>query len=380
MDNAPVGLYIHIPFCVRKCRYCDFFSSSDLSLIDGYASAVLREIASADSLPASVDTVYFGGGTPSVLGANRIGTLLGAVSERFFFAEKPEITLEVNPGTIGTNDLAEYAAAGVNRLNIGVQSFNNDNLAFLGRVHDVDEATSAITEAQEAGFANIGLDLIYGLPDQRMDAWIADLDAALAYAPAHLSCYMLTYEKGTPLEKARQQGEFTPLDDAATAELFLHTRQYLQEHGYSHYEISNFARGAQHTSRHNSKYWNFTPYLGFGPSAHSFSWPERWWNVADLHRYIDSMTSGTGAVEGRERLTRDQLMTEAVMLGLRKTEGISLARFEELFGEAFTDRFEEVLVQIKMQDLLELTDTSCRLTERGLLLINEVVRRLSEAV
>ena len=378
--SAPAGIYIHIPFCVRKCRYCDFFSSCDLSLIDDYVTTVTREVTSASHLPESVDTVYFGGGTPSVLGPERITAILDAVSSRFPISGNPEITLEVNPGTVGKHDLKEYARAGINRLNIGVQSFRDDNLAFLGRVHNANEATSAITDAREAGFTNIGLDLICGLPEQGVNAWTTDLVAALKYEPEHLSCYMLTYEAGTPLEIARQRGEFTPLDDAASATLFLHTRQYLQNNGYLHYEISNFARGADYASRHNRKYWDFTSYLGFGPSAHSFNWPERWWNVADLTRYIDSMNSGNGPEEGRERLNRDQLMMESVMLGLRKTDGISLAWFDELFGEKFTDRFGEVLSQPDMQKLVLVKDGFCALTEEGLPIMDSVVQRLSEAI
>ncbi len=379
MCVEPAGIYIHIPFCIRKCPYCDFYSISDLSLSDAFTEALQKDMQMADfSFPA--DTIYFGGGTPSVLDPDQIDRIIKAAYQCFSIAESAEITIEVNPGTISLEKLKTYRRIGINRLNIGVQSFQDEQLRFLGRIHSGNEAKCAIEWARKAGFDNIGLDLIYGLPAQSENIWLSDLDAALESDPAHLSCYMLTYPKGTPIEKQRKAGLFCPSDDNTVSSLFLKTGEYLNLRGYLHYEISNFARSETLMSRHNRKYWNDVSYLGFGPSAHSFL-PltpalsptgerekfERFWNVRSVKRYIQRIDAGKRPTAGREELTRDQQMMEAIYLGLRQKQGIDIARFDKKFRMSFEERFKDVLKQLEREGLTEAHPGVCSLSEKGML-------------
>ena len=286
--EKPGGIYIHIPFCKKKCPYCDFYSITDLSLSSRYLRVLTAEIELFHSDFLNFDSIYVGGGTPSVLSSADICRILETVFKRFHILEDPEITIEVNPGTVSLEQFQSYNQAGVNRLNIGVQSFQAENLAFLERIHSVKEAKLAFESAQQAGFNNIGMDLIYGLPEQSKENWLYDLEQAIQMRPDHLSCYMLTCEPGTPLHRNLQSGRYHPLHDRKVRELFFLTIEYLEDHGYVHYEISNFARKKAENkpskiSAHNSKYWSLAPYLGIGASAHSFIEPRRYWNYADVN-------------------------------------------------------------------------------------------------
>lgn len=362
----PAGIYIHIPFCIRKCPYCDFYSTSDLSSADALTEALQKEMQRAE-FPFSADTIYFGGGTPSVLDPDKIDRLIQTAHQCFSISNQPEITIEVNPGTISLEKLKTYRNIGINRLNIGVQSFQDEHLRFLGRIHSGIDAKHAIAWAEKAGFDNMGLDLIYGLPGQSEAMWLSDLDTALESDPAHLSCYMLTYPKGTPIEKQREAGLFYPSDDNTVSSLFLKTGEYLNLHGYLHYEISNFARSEALMSRHNRKYWNDVSYLGFGPSAHSFIHPERFWNVRSVKRYIQRIDAGKPPTAGREELTRDQQMMEAIYLGLRQKQGIDIARFNRKFGISFEETFKDVLKQLEREGMREHHPGCCSLSEKGML-------------
>ena len=299
------GVYVHIPFCLRKCLYCDFYSTADLSLKPAFLEALITEIAATDPGELVFDTIYFGGGTPSLLSPPEVARILGGLFSRFHFQEPVEITLEANPGTVGLESLKGLRSAGVNRLNIGVQSFQDENLAQLGRIHSAAQAQEALAAARRAGFGELGLDLIYGLPGQRRPAWFTDLRRALAYQPEHLSCYMLTLEPGTPLAERHRFGRFRPAPEARVAELFMATSEFLAGRGYLHYEVSNFARcgpsGCRQArvSRHNSKYWSHAPYLGFGPAAHSFLPPKRFWNHRDVARYVEDLRAGRRPLAGR---------------------------------------------------------------------------------
>lgn len=379
MDLTPPrcgGIYIHIPFCIRKCPYCDFYSVTDVSRQDEFVQALMREIRLYQGGSGNFDTVYFGGGTPSILAPEAVGRILETVMQTFSAASDTEITLEVNPGTVNHRSLAEFRQVGINRLNIGVQSFRADALRFLGRIHTADEAARVIGQAGDVGFDNIGLDLIYGLPDQTASDWRADVCRALEFTPEHLSCYMLTYEAGTPMDLARKQGLFRPLADDPAGDLFDLTSDLLQARGYEHYEISNYARTPSLRSRHNQKYWDFTPYLGFGPSAHAFNPPRRYWNHRDLRAWLADLDQGRRPVQGEERLTREQHITEALYLGLRRVEGIDIREFDRVFGECFVRRYADGIEQLIQMKCIELSPDACRLTRKGMRYLDSIVALL----
>ncbi|MFW5901873.1 MAG: radical SAM family heme chaperone HemW, partial [Thermodesulfobacteriota bacterium] len=355
-----------------KCPYCDFYSITDTASrmeewMDAWLAACLDEIRMAEKPCGMADTIYMGGGTPSLLGARRIGRLLDGIGAHFAMGTDIEVTLEVNPGTVNADVLRDYRAAGVNRLNIGVQTFDDENLRFLGRIHSSEEAFRSVRGAQQTGFDNIGLDLIYALPGQTRKAWQKDLETALAFSPAHLSCYSLTYAPGTPMTQALERGEFDPLPEEACADLFLFTHDLLASRGYPPYEISNFARNAFSQSRHNRKYWEDAAYIGLGPAAHSYNRGRRWWNVASVDGYADLLRAGRLPVLETERLSAAQMMIEAVYLGLRRTAGISTEDFASRFGVDFKIRFADALDHYLKAGCLCLTPDTCTLTRTGML-------------
>ncbi len=370
------GVYIHIPFCVRKCPYCDFYSVTDLALKPMFLKALIAEMELVSAEGLCFDTLYIGGGTPSVYGYHDIGRIISAVSQNFDFQPDCEMTIEVNPGTVSLEQLNGYREAGINRINIGVQSFYQRSLDFLGRIHTANEACSAVTGAQRAGFKNIGLDLIYGLPDQSKSDWLEDLKQAIEYDPVHLSCYMLTYEKGTALHSGLKQGRVQPLAEDKVRRLFETTIDYLEDHKYFQYEISNFARIGKdkkpHISRHNLKYWTFAPYIGLGPSAHSFVEPQRFWNVSDVRSYIAAIESGRLTVAEKEVLTAEQQMIESIYLGLRMTAGIDLVGFKAKFRIDFIKAFEEVITDLAERNFIEVKNSRCALTRRGRVYLDSI--------
>lgn len=375
--TADAGLYIHVPFCVKKCTYCDFYSVTDLSDVDVFVEAVVHEMQLLVGEPPLVfDTLYLGGGTPSVLPPDQIGHLVERARYHFNFRDDVEITIEVNPGTANLSHLRAYRQIGINRINIGVQSFSADTLRFLGRIHTADEAAAAIPAARRAGFANLGVDLIYGIPAQTPEAWQKDLERAAAFTPEHLSCYTLTYEEGTPLWHRKARGEVDPLDENMVGDLFAATQAFLDRHGYEQYEVSNFAKRmpAPHQpgsrvsrrSRHNMKYWSGAPYIGLGPSAHSFTPPCRRWNVTDLKDYIARLRNGEPPVEASETLTREQRLTETLYLSLRTVEGIDVPFLEQTFGLDFHDLYGKIVDDLTEQGMIALTGARCALTPKGL--------------
>jgi len=386
MDATPTaGLYLHIPFCTAKCPYCDFISSTDLKRLPDFLSALEREVALRATDSLDFDSIYFGGGTPSLLERDAVAHLLTVIGDGFSILPGTEITLEGNPGSLTPEKLDAYRRAGVNRLNIGVQSFQDPNLGVLGRRHDAAGAEAAIRHARAAGFTNLGLDLIYGLPGQSPIDWQADLERALGFAPEHLSCYLLTYEKGTRFDLRRRRGELRPLSDEAQADLVIHTHRFLRSNGYSPYEISNFARrtppgGPDLRSRHNRKYWDHAPYLGLGPAAHSFLPPERSWNVKGLGRYAERLAAGQRPLEASERLSSLETRLEFLYLSLRQTRGIDTGCYRRRFGEAFADRFDTRLGFLMEDGLLEWAPPCYRLTDKGLPLADGVVAHLADAL
>ena len=382
MQNADndAGIYIHFPFCERKCRYCDFYSITDLNRIPDFLDALKKEmrLASADGMKA--DTLYIGGGTPSLLTPRQMGKIVDWAAHYFNLGAAAEMTFEINPATASTRDLQDYAAFGFNRINIGVQSFDEQNLAFLGRKHDAQQTLAAVRAAKDAGFNNIGIDLIYGLPEQTPGAWKKDLMQAIRLAPKHLSCYLLTYEPHTPLHQDLQAGKFTALSDLHAAELFRMTHDFLSAGGYEHYEISNFAQGTRWRSIHNQKYWNFIPYIGLGPAAHSYKPPHRWWNHRSLTRYLEDLNQDTRPVSEDEELNEEQEMIESLYLGLRQSDGIDLDRFRRDFQIDFKLYFHTALDGFEAENWITIDDRKCSLTLEGMLFIDRVVDELVEMI
>ena len=373
--NHPwAGLYLHIPFCVKKCPYCDFFSIADLSLKDRFLDTLFKETALVQAGDLSFDTIYLGGGTPSLYNPSEIGGLIDSIHRRFSIQPDTEITLEVNPGTVNRHRLEAYRKVGVNRINIGVQSFQQDQLEFLGRIHSNEDAVETIRAARQTGFINMGIDLIYGLPGQTASSLFLDLKKAVSFDPEHLSCYLLTYEPGTRLTHSMNAGRFSPLSDEQTGNLLETTVEYLDANGYMQYEISNFAKSSEFISRHNSKYWDFTPYLGLGPSAHSFFPPERRWNHSSLPPYLADIENGKPPVAGREALTRQQQIMEAIYLGLRKTEGINTDKFERFFSSDFLNMFKDALETLTDDALIVLDSNHCRLSRKGMRFMDSVAK------
>lgn len=381
MSQPGAGLYLHIPFCCRRCRYCDFYSQTDQGLKARFVAALCQEMAgSAKGFSHPMDSIYLGGGTPSLLSVPAVSSILESASKYFCLSPHPEITLEANPGTVELEKLKRFYQAGVNRINIGVQSFQADHLKFLGRSHNASQAIHALEWAREAGFDRLGMDLIYGLPGQSAADWQADMEMALTFAPEHLSAYLLSYEPGTALERSRRKGDFYPLSEAEQAGLFHLTSSFLRENRYDHYEISNFARKASYRSRHNRKYWNGAPYLGLGPGAHSFDPPWRCWNLADIACYLDALESGDLPPRESERLTREQAMTEAIMLGLRQKEGMDIQAFNQRFGVDFLSDFSFVLEGMKEKGLLAIDQGRCGLSYPGMAFSDAVIAALIEGV
>jgi oxygen-independent coproporphyrinogen-3 oxidase len=383
--SDPVSVYIHVPFCLKKCSYCDFYSTSTLSLLPAYVKSLQQEIKIRtglpvlpgkkgksdrldipDPVPKKARTIYFGGGTPSLLPLEDVERILKAVHKGYRVSRNAEITFEVNPGTVDERYLSGLKDLGINRLSIGVQSFETGKIKVLNRIHTIEQSMGAVESAKSAGFENIGLDLIYGTPGETWEKWCQDLKIAIGFKVAHLSCYMLTLEQGTPLKAQYEKGLFQLPGPDILADLFMATSRFLGQHGYEHYEISNFARGKKNRSRHNSSYWQMMPYDGFGPAAHSFgtlrensqnnlgsnpSSPVRSWNMADLDAYIHSLSSGLLPVQEREVLSLEQQMLERVMLGLRTNDGLDIPAFEKIMGRDFLIEFDSLVADLQTQGL-----------------------------
>jgi len=376
------GLYLHFPFCLKKCLYCDFDSAaSSPAERDGYPELLLREMELRQrELPEPVQaaTLYFGGGTPSLMDPRQVGSLIQAAADRFGLEAGSEVTLEANPGTLTPGRLAGYRAAGVNRISLGVQSFEDRLLTRLGRVHSKAEALAAFDAARGAGFANISIDLMHSLPGQSPRQWREALAQGIALAPEHISAYALSVEEGTPFARLDAEGNLPLPDDEEAAQMFEATAELLVGAGYGQYEISNFARPGC-ASRHNGAYWSRDSYLGFGAGAHSF-WNgdglgERWRNCESPGAYREAILGGNIPRGERELLTLDQALSESFFLGLRALAGIDLARLESLYGAAaLAPRLAEVARLAASGALLREGDR-VRLAPDAVILANGVFSR-----
>lgn len=370
------GIYLHIPFCQKKCPYCDFYSVVDSEYRDHFVDDILKEIAliaGSVKQKAPFDTIYFGGGTPSLLTVREIETILNALYHTFSFSATVEITLEANPGTIDLPRLKAYRQTGINRLSLGIQSFINRELQFLGRIHDRQEAIQAIEMARQAGFRNLSLDLIFALPGQSKNDWLENLRMALSFHPEHLSAYNLIFEQGTPFFNRMKAGKIIPKNPDDEARFFEATVEYLREAGFLPYEISNYARNEQFISRHNYKYWTHTPYLGLGPAAHSYWDEERRGNVRSVKQYHQMVQNRRLPRVFSERIDAHTREFEHIFLGLRTYNGIDLAMFEQQFRHSFLNRYETIITPLLDHNLAEQKRDHFRLTQKGLFISDEIL-------
>ncbi|WP_281183902.1 radical SAM family heme chaperone HemW [Trichlorobacter lovleyi] len=374
-------LYIHIPWCLSKCGYCAFSSKPlEPHKLEQTCTLLLQEMelaATAYPLNQPLQSVYLGGGTPSLLSAEQVSRLLACSRSLFGHADDAEITLEANPGTVSLDSLTGYYQAGVSRLSLGAQSFNDQLLQTLGRRHTASETRSAFQLAQQAGFSSIGLDLICGLPEQTMADWQQDLAAALALQPDHLSVYGLTIEEDTPFAGRYPAGSDALPDHDLSASMLEEADSSLTAAGYDHYEIANFARPGCR-SQHNCGYWQRDGYLGIGPGAHSFlrqGWGIRWGNQGDFETWAAAIQNNRLAATEKQQLTREDALSEYIFLGLRMADGISLNGFAEEFGERLEHRFSEAIHQLQQAGLLTCSQDRLCLTKQGMLLSNQVFVR-----
>lgn len=370
--NRNPGLYIHIPFCKTKCPYCNFYSTTDLGFIDAFLTALAGEMRLYGQQFPFFDTLYIGGGTPSVLDKKKFETLFRHLGDAFSFDGNSEVTVEVNPADYDLDMFSFLRQLGVNRLNIGVQSFDDRILTFLGRRHNAGEAKMALDAVCRVGFAHLGLDLIYGVPGQDMESWLADLRRATAFPVDHLSCYQLTLERDTPFGTRLQNDEFDLPDEKEQLDFFINTSDFLTHSGYLHYEVSNFAKGLDAMARHNRKYWDHTPYLGLGPAAHSFDGHKRWWNRRALDSYLANLGKGSSSVEEEERLRPDQLRLETLFLGFRTAVGIDIAAFNRNFGTDFLSEKAVIIDRLEQERLIVIQDGFIRPTLNGMAVADQL--------
>ncbi len=372
--DLPLGLYIHIPFCRSKCAYCDFYSLAGAEeRMDDYCRALERHLAEVAPQAEchKADTVYFGGGTPSYLGAERLCRLLGSIRKLYKVDKHAEITLEANPDSATDRKaLKRLRKAGFNRLSLGVQSMDDALLQTIGRTHTRQQVQEAVEAARKAGFKNLSLDLIYGLPGQTMEGWEKTLSDAVGLHPEHLSCYGLKLEEGTPLY--RRQGELTFPDEDMQADMYLYTVEFLKQCGYVQYEISNFAKPG-FASRHNLKYWLMQEYAGFGPGAHSDFGNVRYGYARDLKRYL----KGELVLQESETVDSDEREREYLMLRLRTVQGVGPREFEYRFRQRFAP-LAALLQQCAREGLAEQDGNGWHLTAKGFLVSNRIIGLLQD--
>jgi len=380
-EKIPLGIYVHVPFCKSKCQYCDFYSLPNAEdRMEDYEKAVVAHLT--ETAPQAehhlVDTIYFGGGTPSLLGAKRLRELLNVILKKYHVDKNAEITLEANPDSAcDWKELRSLRRAGFNRISLGMQSACDAELEEIGRVHTFEQVRQAVEAARKAKFTNLSLDLIYGLPHQTLDRWQENLKAAIGLAPQHLSCYGLKVEEGTPLYARKDTADLP--DDDVQADLYLYTVDTLRHFGYQQYEISNFARSG-FESRHNLKYWTLGEYAGFGPAAHSDFGGVRYAYERDLDTYLRGVLEGTPMLSESERIPGLERDTEFLMLGLRTVRGLDPRVFESRYRRRF-DCFLPFLEECqKAGYAVQEADGSWHLTPHGFLVSNQIIGRMLDVL
>lgn len=371
--SSRLGIYVHIPFCEKKCFYCDFYSLENHEQRDEFIEAIVKELElfGKKYTKPEADTIFFGGGTPSLLKPSELERILTAMRSAFRISDALEFTLECNPGAVDTEYLSDYRSLGVNRLSFGVQSFFDDELRFLSRIHNSEEASNAVDQARKAGFTNINIDLIYGLPGQPEQRVLSNLQKAVALGTEHISAYNLIVEPGTPLFTSVMKGEIVPSEERIEAEMYESVMELLEKNGYDHYEISNYSRQG-FECKHNLKYWNAEEYAGFGPSAHSYINGERWWNVSSLSSYLSELGESKLPVSAKETLTRTQFLDEFVLLHLRQGK-LDAGELKRRFSVILDP---DLVAALQAAGYCTLTHDSLRLTRRGFIVSDEIAETI----
>ena len=382
------GIYLHIPFCGRKCPYCDFNTYTGLeSRIPEYMDALREELTlhaseHGNEAGGGLDSVYFGGGTPSLLPPEQVSDTLTHIDQLFGLSAAAEISFEVNPGTVDLKKLHGYRSAGVNRLSIGCQTFRPQQLLELGRDHTVDDTTQTLTQAKEAGFRSISIDLMYGVSDQRVDHWSADLDMALSSGADHLSLYNLTIEEGTPFAKRREAGHLPLPPEESLRTMYMMALERAMAHGFERYEVSNFARQG-HQCAHNKLYWEGSSWLGVGAGAHGFiaadgspHFGRRWWNLRNPQTYIATVRAGSLPEDGGEDIDAHKSITEELLLSLRTSTGLQRSRFISRFGFDAVEFLGERLEPLLADGVIEVSEAALRITQAGVIVTDYVIGRL----
>ena len=369
------GIYIHIPFCKTKCIYCDFYSITKREdSISRFIECLVKEIKlNKNTLPnCTFDTIFFGGGTPSVLTAKQIEKILEELNKNYQLNSNTEITLECNPGEINYQKLKDFRIIGINRLSIGFQSFNDKLLKFLGRLHTSQQSISTYKDAKKAGFDNINIDLIYDIPKQDLKDWKNDLLIATQLDPSHISAYSLTVEKNTALHSMVKNKSVTMPSDKLDKKMFLETISYLENKDYIHYEISNFSK-LNKECQHNLHYWKLEPYLAFGPGAHGYDGEKRWWNKKSIDYYMESLEKEKQPIQSKEILTNKDSFNESIMNGLRLINGFNIEKMDSLISEDFITYIESFK---NKWPYLHLNKQKLKLDKKGLLFADEIISDL----
>lgn len=370
------AIYIHIPFCDHKCIYCDFYSIINYDNLNNYLTAIKKEIELRGkdfSEDREIISIFFGGGTPSFMTPEYIGEIINSITKNFSVRYDAEITLETNPGTVSKQKLKDFLSVGINRLSIGIQSFNDNELKFLTRIHDSQTAIETVNSAAQSGFNNISVDLIFNLPDQSKKMWKKNLDISVSLPITHISAYSLILERGTILNKMVLDGKVQMQDSDHDAELYATTIELLTNNRFSQYEVSNFAK-ENYECIHNNAYWRYKDYLGFGTSAHSFINGKRWWNYSSLNFYLEKMKNDN-PVAGEEVLTNNQMHDEYIMLAMR-SNGLEIKDYINRFGSKWISKVKNDLTEYQSKGYLSIDDNFIKFTPKGYTLCDEIIGRL----
>lgn len=370
------GIYIHVPFCVTRCAYCDFYSNTDKTLLERFIESLCKEIVNEQDYiqDRRIKTIYFGGGTPSLLSKYHFERIFSTIGKYYDITDCDEITLECNPDDLTESYLSDICTLPFNRLSIGIQSFKDDELKLMNRRHSAAQAIEAVKRCQTAGFENISIDLIYGVPSQGVDSFESSINQAISLGVQHISAYHLTYEKGTEFYTKLKNKTLISIDESSSNEYFLMLRKALSVAGFEAYEISNFAKKG-FRSKHNSSYWKGIAYFGFGPSAHSYNGKTRRWNVASINEYLSKIEANQSHYE-LEQLTDDDMYNELIMTSLRTLEGCDLSQLQSRFGEK---KLSYLLSQSKSyiaRNLLQTNENRISLTESGIMLSDGIIADL----